>query len=79
MLPILVALLPTVLGAALLVGFSSSSSTHKGVLLFGIYLTATFGSALSIVYSWNATNIGGSSKKTFANASTMFVFALGKL
>lgn len=78
-LPILIALLPAVLGGALLVGFSSEPEAHKRLLLFGIYISATFGSSLSIVYAWNASNIAGSSKKTFANASTMFAFSAGNI
>ena len=34
-----------------------------GVLLFAVYLVGTFGSALSIIYAWNASNTSGHTKK----------------
>lgn len=72
-MPIVAALVPTIIGAsitgsivfsltrwpigaALLIGFNGDMN-KKGVLLFGVYLIGTFGSALSIVYAWNASNV----------------------
>ena len=34
-----------------------------GALLFAVYLVGTFGSALSIIYAWNASNTSGHTKK----------------
>lgn len=85
MVPIVFALVPTIIGAAMLVGLNDSGS--KGVLLFGtcpiypysinvltypriaVYLIGTFGSALSTIYAYNASNISGHTKK--ARPSTL--------
>jgi ACS family allantoate permease-like MFS transporter len=79
MLPVLVAIVPTVVGAAILVGYGADPGPHKGALVFSTYLTNTFGSALAIVYAWNGSNVGGSSKKTAAYSAMMFCFALGNI
>ena len=81
MLPIMIALIPTIVGAAILVGYGEESAAlhHRGAVVFAVYLTATFGASLSIVYAWNATNIGGSSKKTAAYAANMFAFGVGNI
>ena len=66
-----------------------------GALLFAVYLIGTFGSALSIIYAWNASNTSGHTKKgahysiklppylmNFAvtiNAMTLVAFALGNI
>lgn len=78
-MPIMVALIPTIVGAAILVGFGNNATDHKGAVVFATYLCGTFGASLSIVYAWNATNIGGSSKKTVAYAANMFAFAAGNI
>ena len=51
----------------------------KGFLLTAYYLTSTFGSAFSICLSYNASNIGGATKRLFANALTMICFSLGNI
>jgi ACS family allantoate permease-like MFS transporter len=79
MLPVLLALIPTITGASILVGFGNDPSHHKGALVFAIYIAQTFGSSLTIVYAWNASNVAGSSKKTAAYAAMMFSFALGNI
>jgi ACS family allantoate permease-like MFS transporter len=56
---------PTIVGSAILVGLNGSSM--KGVLLFGSYLIGTFGSALSVIYAWNASNTSGHTKKGMLN------------
>ncbi|KIJ56724.1 hypothetical protein M422DRAFT_72881 [Sphaerobolus stellatus SS14] len=77
MLPIVFALVPTIVGSALLVGLNGSD--QKGVLLFATYLIGTFGSALSIIYAWNASNTSGYTKKVTINAMTLVAFALGNI
>lgn len=82
MVPIVFAVIPTIIGAAILIGLNGSG--HKGVLLFGeyhtmhtflvnqgilgIYLTGTFGTAGSAVYSYNASNTSGHTKKVRISA-----------
>jgi len=77
MLPIVFALVPTIVGSAILVALNGSDK--KGALLFAVYLVGTFGSALSIIYSWNASNTSGHTKKVTINAMTLVAFALGNI
>ncbi|KAI0347076.1 MFS general substrate transporter [Trametopsis cervina] len=77
MVPIVFALVPTIIGAGLLVGLNSSG--NKGVLLFAVYLVGTFGSALSTIYAYNASNTSGHTKKNTINAMTLVSFALGNI
>ncbi|KXN86781.1 Thiamine pathway transporter THI73 [Leucoagaricus sp. SymC.cos] len=60
MVPIIFALIPTILGAGLLVVFNHSGK--KGMLLFAIYFSDTFGSSLSTVYAYNVSNTSGHTK-----------------
>lgn len=78
MMPIVGALVPTIIGSAILIGFNGQES-KKGVLLFGVYLIGTFGSALSIIYAWNASNTAGHTKKVTVNSMTLFFFAVGNI
>lgn len=77
MVPVILAIVPTIIGSALLVGLNDSHA--KGVLLFGDYLIGTFGSCLSSVYAWNASNTSGHTKKVTINALTFVAFALGNI
>ncbi|KAG2146714.1 MFS general substrate transporter [Suillus clintonianus] len=61
MLPVIYATLPTLLGVALMIGFNNTG--QKGVLLFGSYLIGSFGSTLSTIYAYNASNTSGYTKK----------------
>jgi hypothetical protein len=45
----------------------------------GVYLTGTFGSALSTVYAYNASNTSGHTKKSTINAMTLVAFSLGNI
>jgi hypothetical protein len=44
-----------------------------------IYLSGTFGSALSTVYAYNASNTSGHTKKSTVNALTMVAFSVGNI
>ncbi|KAJ7904442.1 MFS general substrate transporter [Mycena olivaceomarginata] len=77
MLPIIFALVPTIVGTAMLIGLNNAN--HKGALLFGVYLVGTFGSALSTIYAYNASNTSGHSKKSTINAMTLVSFAVGNI
>ncbi|KAF5332071.1 hypothetical protein D9758_016261 [Tetrapyrgos nigripes] len=77
MIPIVIALIPTIVGSAMMVGLNHSGS--KGALLFAVYLVGTFGSALSTVYAWNASNTSGHTKKSTVNALTLFTFSIGNI
>ncbi|KAK4701925.1 MFS transporter, ACS family, allantoate permease, partial [Phenoliferia sp. Uapishka_3] len=79
MLPVLGAVLPALLGASLIVGFSGGSvaekNHHKGVLLFGIMIIQSYGTSLALFYSWSASNVAGGTKKTVVNA--LFLTSFG--
>ncbi|KAF8211189.1 MFS general substrate transporter [Mycena galopus ATCC 62051] len=77
MLPIVFALIPTIVGAALLIGLNDSGS--RGGLLFGVYLIGSFGSSLSTIYAYNASNTSGHTKKSTVNAMTLVAFAVGNI
>lgn len=77
MLPIIFATLPTLLGFALMIGFNNSG--QKGVLLFSSYLIGSFGSTLSTIYAYNASNTSGYTKKLTINALTMIFFCVGNI
>ncbi|KIJ20182.1 hypothetical protein PAXINDRAFT_174659 [Paxillus involutus ATCC 200175] len=75
--PIVIALVPTIVGAAIMIGLNGAG--HKGALLFASYLTGTFGSALSTIYAYNASNTSGHTKKVTINAMTMATFSVGNI
>ncbi|KAG9317578.1 major facilitator superfamily domain-containing protein [Chiua virens] len=77
MLPVIWATLPTIVGMALLIGFNETK--QKGILLFGTYLTGTFGSTLSVIYAYNASNTSGYTKKLTINALTLTFFCVGNI
>ncbi|GAA5840102.1 hypothetical protein JCM9279_002278 [Rhodotorula babjevae] len=76
MLPILVAVVPTVIGAALLV---ASSGGSKSMSLAGVFLAETYGSALALQYAWTASNTGGATKKSVVNGAFLSTFALSNI
>lgn len=82
-LPVFVALVPTIVGAAILVGLGKggehAEGTRRNTLVFAVYLTSTFGSSLSVVFAWNATNVAGYSKKISSSALMMFGFGAGNI
>ncbi|KAJ3894591.1 MFS general substrate transporter [Lentinula edodes] len=77
MIPIIIALVPTIVGAAMLIGLNDSGK--KGALLFATYLIGTFGSSLSTVYAYNASNTSGHTKKSTVNAMTLLTFSIGNI
>ncbi|KAJ7068194.1 MFS general substrate transporter [Mycena amicta] len=76
-LPIIIAIVPTIVGAAILIGLNDSGK--KGVLLFAVYIIGTFGSALSTIYAYNASNTSGHTKRSTLNAMTLVSFAVGNI
>ncbi|EMD41075.1 hypothetical protein CERSUDRAFT_91831 [Gelatoporia subvermispora B] len=78
MVPIVFALVPAIVGWAVMIGLNGKPH-GKGALLFGTYLVNTFGSALSSVYAYNASNTSGHTKKNTINAITLVSFALGNI
>ncbi|TRM67974.1 major facilitator superfamily domain-containing protein [Schizophyllum amplum] len=77
MLPVVFAVTPTIIGAAILVGLNDSG--NKAVLLFAIYIIGTYGSALAAIYSYNASNTSGHTKKNTVNAMTLVSFSVGNI
>ena len=98
MLPVVFCIIPTIVGAAMMIGLNDSG--QKGALLFGefisyfprdlpnahlypiaTYLIGTFGSALSSVYAYNASNTSGHTKKVsgvLATARLIFKYRLAE-
>ncbi|KAJ3767127.1 MFS general substrate transporter [Lentinula raphanica] len=77
MVPIMIALVPSIVGAAMLIGLNNSG--EKGPLLFATYLIGAYGSSLSTVYAYNASNTSGHTKKSTVNAMTLLTFSLGNI
>jgi len=69
--------LPSLLGMALMTGFQYSGK--KGVLLFSVYVQGLAGPSYPLLYAWNASNIGGHTKKITVNAIMQFTFGLGNV
>ncbi|BGP40259.1 hypothetical protein JCM10449v2_004217 [Rhodotorula kratochvilovae] len=76
MLPILISVIPTVIGSGLMVAFSGG---NKAGSLAGIFLAETYGSALALQYAWTASNTGGATKKSVVNGLFLSTFALGNI
>ncbi|KIK65345.1 hypothetical protein GYMLUDRAFT_347657 [Collybiopsis luxurians FD-317 M1] len=77
MIPIIFALVPTIVGAAMLISLNGSGK--KGALLFATYIIGTYGSSLSTVYAYNASNTSGHTKKSTVNAMTLLTFSIGNI
>ncbi|EKM59641.1 uncharacterized protein PHACADRAFT_192018 [Phanerochaete carnosa HHB-10118-sp] len=78
MLPIVLGLIPTIVGSGMLVGLKSTPE-NKGALLFADYIVTFFGSSLAIVYAYNASNTSGHTKKVTVNAMTLAAFCIGNI
>lgn len=53
---------------------------HSSIIhCLGVYLIGTFGSALSSVYAYNASNTSGHTKKSTINAMTLVSFSVGNI
>lgn len=72
--------LPTILGAALMIGLDPNGvPKNKAGLLAASFLTGTFGAAFMLLLAYNASNFAGHSKKVTANALTLVCFAVGNI
>ena len=79
-LVMLLCILPTILGGALMVGLDPKGiPKNKAGLLAASFLTGTFGAAFMLLLAWNASNIAGHSKKVIANAMTLIAFCVGNI
>lgn len=67
---------PSILGAALFMGLGDSYKVGK---LFGVYLLGSNGAVVAAVYSWNATNTAGHTKRIAKNTMTLMAFCIGNL
>lgn len=76
----LVAILPTILGAALMIAFDPRGIPHnRAGLLAASFITGTFGAAFMLLLAYNASNISGHTKKVTTNAITLVAFAVGNI
>ncbi|RHZ61378.1 hypothetical protein CDV55_101139 [Aspergillus turcosus] len=69
-------MLPSILGAGLLLGLDNS---HKVGKLFGVYLLNSCPAMLPIIYTWNSANTSGYTKRVMRNALTLMAFCVGNL
>ncbi|OZJ02691.1 hypothetical protein BZG36_05109 [Bifiguratus adelaidae] len=75
-----VPIIPTILSAALMIGFDPNGTpTNKTALLAASFMSQTFGAAFMMLLAWNASNIAGHSKKVTTNALTLIAFAVGNI
>jgi ACS family allantoate permease-like MFS transporter len=75
-----ICLVPTILGAALMIGLDPNGTpTNKAGLLAASFISGTFGAAFMLMLAWNASNIAGHSKKVTANALTLVAFCVGNI
>ncbi|GAA5820323.1 hypothetical protein JCM11251_005574 [Rhodosporidiobolus azoricus] len=81
MLPLLLSVIPSVAGMAILVAYSGKGSNveHKGPLLAGILLCQTFVSGVALLFSFSAANFAGSTKKAVVNGLLLVAFGGGNL
>ncbi|KAI0780563.1 MFS general substrate transporter [Trametes elegans] len=77
MIPIIMCLIPTIIGSAMLIGLNDYG--NKGVLLFATYLISTFSASLSCIYAYNASNTSGHTKKNTVNAITLVTFSVANI
>jgi len=76
----LLCILPTILGAGLMIGLDPNGvPKNKAGLLAASFLTGTFGATFMLLLAWNASNIAGHTKKVTVNAMTLVSFALGNI
>jgi len=76
----LIAIVPTILGSALMVGLDPKGiPKNKAGLLAASFLTGTFGAAFMLLLAWNASNIAGHSKKVTSYSMTMISFCVGNI
>ena len=79
-LVMLICIIPTILGAGLMIGLDPGGiPKNKPGLLAASFLTGTFGAAFMLLLAWNASNIAGHSKKVTANALTLVAFCVGNI
>ncbi|KAI0676837.1 MFS general substrate transporter [Trametes maxima] len=77
MLPIVWGLIPTLVGAGMLVGLHGPG--QKGALLFATWIVGFYGSSLAIIYAYNASNTSGHTKKVTVNALTLAAFCVANI
>lgn len=76
----LIAILPTILGAGLMIGLDPNGvPKNKPGLLAASFLTGTFGAAFMLLLAWSASNTAGHSKKVTANALTLVASCVGNI
>ena len=69
--------LPTLIGFVILTAMQNSG--QKGVLEFAFLFQYVSAPCFPLCYAWNASNIGGHTKKNTVNAFTLFTFGVGSV
>ncbi|KAK6369360.1 hypothetical protein LTS17_009703 [Exophiala oligosperma] len=76
----IVSILPTIAAFAMMIGLDPGGvPKSKGALLFALYLANSFTSAFMLLLVWNASNLGGHTKKVTVNALTLVLYCAGNI
>ncbi|KAK5268381.1 hypothetical protein LTR99_004214 [Exophiala xenobiotica] len=76
----ILSILPTIAAFAMMIGLDPGGvPKSKGALLFALYLCNSFTSAFMLLLVWNASNLGGHTKKVTVNALTLVLYCAGNI
>ncbi|ETI20187.1 hypothetical protein G647_08221 [Cladophialophora carrionii CBS 160.54] len=79
-LVMIISILPTIAAFAMMIGLDPGGvPKSKGALLFALYLCNSFTSAFMLLLVWNASNLGGHTKKVTVNALTLMLYCAGNI
>ncbi|EXJ69486.1 uncharacterized protein A1O5_07522 [Cladophialophora psammophila CBS 110553] len=79
-LVMIISILPTIAAFAMMIGLDPGGvPKSKGALLFALYLCNSFTAAFMLLLVWNASNLGGHTKKVTVNALTLVLYCVGNI
>ncbi|KIX05566.1 uncharacterized protein Z518_06438 [Rhinocladiella mackenziei CBS 650.93] len=79
-LVMIISILPTIAAFAMMIGLDPGGvPKSKGALLFALYLCNSFTAAFMLLLVWNASNLGGHTKKVTVNAMTLALYCAGNI
>ncbi|EHY53334.1 hypothetical protein HRR83_003543 [Exophiala dermatitidis] len=79
-LVMIISILPTIVAFAMMIGLDPGGvPKSKGALLFALYMSNSFTAAFMLLLVWNASNLGGHTKKVTVNALTLMLYCAGNI
>ncbi|KAF2094354.1 MFS transporter [Rhizodiscina lignyota] len=79
-LVMIISILPTIAAFAMMIGLDPGGvPKNKGALLFALYLCNSFTASFMLLLVWNASNLGGHTKKVTVNAMTLVLYCAGNI